>query len=574
MTTYRLLLLLLLLLLPQVEGWASYTRSRSLSNRRSSYSVQQQAAAAACSSTRCHCERLHDSDNQPDDVHMLMTCLASSDGHVPAFNDDERRDKVKVNTNRVKVNIRTNATGSIKNDDMTINSNKVKIINNVLVRNWVKAKDVLIVRNEATRQAQQQQTSGIDTRSSDLDRGRDAEAEDDDDALEEEGDVITRSRSRGSKSHARITILSLHGANITRIRAGAFARLPGLRVLDASNNPVIGTGGGEGEGRSAIARRAFRGVEASLEKLSLAACSLHAVPTDSLDSLHSLRFLYLQSNNISLLPAGAFRGLGELVKLHLYGNGLHTIEPKAFLGLRSLRYLSLYDNLLSQPLHGSIFIGLSNLTSLDMAANRIARVERMAFRHLSRLRHLNLDDNAIFALHRGAMAGLERLDRLTLRANPLTSLDTLALLPLTSLRHLVLPYVGNEPLTSSTFASLRHRLQTLHLDEVTSDSLADGALASLRHLRHLTFSNYSGRFDGLSASVLTMTSVQQASRERSSVDVAMITVHVAPLGDCSCRQAWIGALTARGTTVHGECLGMQGLRPVLCGPPTLHRLLA
>lgn len=362
----------------------------------------------------------------------------------------------------------------------------------------------------------------------------------------------TTENVKQSKTNFRVTVLSLQNANISRIQNRAFDQLPHLRVLDLGQNEALG--------ERAINRRAFTGVKATLERLSLAGCALRAVPTASMTSLTNLRHLCLEYNNIHALHAHAFKGLRHLTVLHLYGNGLVTIETKAFQGLHALRQLMLYDNSLTH-IRANTFSGLANVNSLDLANNHLVSLDHGAFRGLARLRKLNLDDNSIYTLSRDVLSDVRQLTQLSLRANPLTSLDDLALSPLHRLRHLVLPYVGDTPMTSLTFAGLR-QLETLYLDEVRGASLTEGCLGpgTLPRLQRLSFSNYSGRFDALSINVMTSLDVGMAP-------LVALDVVVAPLGDCSCDHPWIGALVSRGSRVSGQCQG-RGQRPVTCGRKT------
>ena len=343
--------------------------------------------------------------------------------------------------------------------------------------------------------------------------------------------------------HLHVASVSLNHANVTHVRNGAFAQLIELRSLDLSDNKELS--------ERSLAIRAFRGVETSLEVLLLSNCALQTVPTHSLSSLHQLRSLHLDSNNITALPNNAFRGLTNLEELRLYRNQLSSIGSKAFRGLHQLINLKLYENALFLIEKGT-FSGLHNLTSLDLSGNEIFSVGEGTFRELKQLRRLDLSDNSIFELSRGAFTGLGQLKYLGLLANPLTTIEDFSFRSLSTVNHLALTYVGQSSLTSSTFDGLR-RLVRLQMEEVNEASLAGVAFAPLSNLQRLSFSNYSGRFDGFRLATLPTT-----------YDVARMSVFVSPLGDCTCRSSWIRALVDRGVYFYGYCLQQQRQRPVKC----------
>jgi len=142
--------------------------------------------------------------------------------------------------------------------------------------------------------------------------------------------------------------------------------------------------------------------------------------------LGSLKWLYLDRNQLTKIESGAFKGLDNLKKLYLYRNQLTKIEPGAFKDLGSLKYLSLDNNQLTKIEPGA-FKGLDNLKRLNLIDNKLTKIEPGAFKDLGSLRELFLNRNKLTEIAPEAFQGLDNLKRLWLDNNKLTEENKKAL---------------------------------------------------------------------------------------------------------------------------------------------------
>ena len=345
------------------------------------------------------------------------------------------------------------------------------------------------------------------------------------------GGVRVRCRSvprfrRTSVVYASVSVVS---ANLTTVRAGAFRQVRARR-LDLSGNTFAG----------GLPRGAFRGLEGSLEELTLRYCRLPGVPSRSVSRLGNLTRLRLDGNVITALPAGGWRRQRRLQQLHLFDNRIATIADGAFRGLHNLTRLTLSANRLARLARGT-FTGLPRLVSLDLSRNVIAHCDPGVFARLASLRWLSLDSNRLTALSAPVLRGLTRLRYLNLEGNPLARLGGASFAGMPRLRFLSLDVAGVTTLPSTAFDGLK-RMRTLGLGELGRASLPDGLLASMRRLRFLSLIDSRAMFRGISPKVFA-----------ARAYFRKLSVWIDAVRDCGCAQTWIKELTAVGVYVHGNC---------------------
>merc|ERR1712045_398233 len=93
--------------------------------------------------------------------------------------------------------------------------------------------------------------------------------------------------------------------------------------------------------------RAFSGLDAQLQTLSMAANKLSEVPTESLRPLHQLITLHLNDNNLTRLLVDTFEEFGEHIQnLWLQNNKISEIDMECFQELSTLEWLKINNNLL------------------------------------------------------------------------------------------------------------------------------------------------------------------------------------------------------------------------------------
>ncbi|XP_028983673.1 leucine-rich repeat, immunoglobulin-like domain and transmembrane domain-containing protein 1a [Betta splendens] len=112
------------------------------------------------------------------------------------------------------------------------------------------------------------------------------------------------------------------------------------------------------------------GFPVDTSKLRIEKTVIQRIPSDALNYLSSLEFLWMSFNTLSDLSPGSFRGLFNLEELRLDGNALTTFPWESLTDMPSLRLLDLHNNqLTSLPAEATIYI--KNLTYLDLSSNSL-----------------------------------------------------------------------------------------------------------------------------------------------------------------------------------------------------------
>lgn len=112
----------------------------------------------------------------------------------------------------------------------------------------------------------------------------------------------------------------------------------------------------------------------------------------------------------------------SVVKINLAYNKIKRISPSALAGTSStLRFLFLQSNEI-RSIHGGEFGGLNKLEVLRLSWNGISGVFKLSFDNLTSLSRLHLDHNKITFIHPEAFLGLTSLTLLQLEGNKLSKL--------------------------------------------------------------------------------------------------------------------------------------------------------
>lgn len=129
--------------------------------------------------------------------------------------------------------------------------------------------------------------------------------------------------------------------------------------------------------------------------------------------LNTYLYIYaLDASNNQLSDPQAFRNIGYSLRiLYLNGNNLSVLGNHAFGDLPLLEILNLAHNNIT-ALRRRSFQGLTNLQELDLSSNRIESLQVEQFSNLKRLRYLKLNSNHIKGLPRDVFLNtrLEFLD--------------------------------------------------------------------------------------------------------------------------------------------------------------------
>ena len=128
--------------------------------------------------------------------------------------------------------------------------------------------------------------------------------------------------------------LHLGARGVRTLKAGDFAGLSGISVVELSDNRLAG-----------LPSVTFGGLDDTLARLDLSDNALAVLPAGIFGAISRLAGLDLQDNGLSALPAGVFAGLDDsLLRLDLSHNSLAALPARLFQGLTGLMLLDLSGN--------------------------------------------------------------------------------------------------------------------------------------------------------------------------------------------------------------------------------------
>ncbi|XP_006874942.1 PREDICTED: vasorin [Chrysochloris asiatica] len=196
------------------------------------------------------------------------------------------------------------------------------------------------------------------------------------------------------------TDLYVFGNNITTLDVGSFVSLPGLQLLDLSQNQIASLPGG-----------VFQPL-ANLSNLDLSGNLLREVTNETFRGLRRLERLYLGKNSIHHIELGAFDALDHLLELKLQDNELRALPP---MRLPRLLLLDLSHNHL--PELGAGTLQAANLEALRLAGLGLQQLDEGLLGPLQNLHDLDVSDNQLERVP-PAVCSLRGLTRLRLAGNP------------------------------------------------------------------------------------------------------------------------------------------------------------
>uniref|UniRef100_F7B6Z6 Ig-like domain-containing protein n=1 Tax=Ornithorhynchus anatinus TaxID=9258 RepID=F7B6Z6_ORNAN len=148
-----------------------------------------------------------------------------------------------------------------------------------------------------------------------------------------------------------------------------------------------------------------RNIPSDIKKLRLESSPLTELPRGSFSNGSSLRYLWLNFNNLTVIHLQSLESLRGLKELRLQGNKLRSVPWTAFQDTPALAILDLQHNRLDVlPEHALKY--LANLTYLDLSSNQLTVVSQEVFfnwpvyrRSQQADRGLEVTSNAVLALH-------------------------------------------------------------------------------------------------------------------------------------------------------------------------------
>ena len=274
---------------------------------------------------------------------------------------------------------------------------------------------------------------------------------------------------------ANIEELFLFSEGISALKAGDFAGLTGLEILELGENRI-----------SSLPAGLFADL-GSLVALSLAENSITSLGANAFSGLTALEDLQLYGGSIASLDANAFSGLTALVTLDLSHNSLTTLPANGFSALTSLEDLVLDYNSLA-GLGAQTFAGLTALTELDLGGNDLGDLDAGLLSAPTALANLYMSEAGVTGLPANGFSGLSALEALFLDGNDLGDLDANAFSGLWTLEFLKLTAAGVTALPATVFSGLT-ALKDLRLDDNSPGTLDAGLLSGLTGLEGLDLSH-------------------------------------------------------------------------------------
>ncbi|CAM1293446.1 chp (predicted) [Pycnogonum litorale] len=294
---------------------------------------------------------------------------------------------------------------------------------------------------------------------------------------------------------------------IGEIKAGAFYHMPGVSVVDFSNNVIanidddsftaLGSSVEELRLSNSLSMETFPYVlfdkMTNLKVLDVSSNDLAAIPTESFKTMPSLTTIDLSNNRITEVQKGLFDSHhnGRLGSVNLAVNNIVKISSRSFRDLENLRELNLQDNDVAS-IDGSSFVNLNEIRTIDFGGNKLARVSPESFQNLPKLERLSFSNNRLKELN---LAFLDQVGTLS---------DLLVDFSLNSIENLLSPEIGGGstlnvlPIKSlnfsrnnisevheSFFEPIRNSLTTLDLSRNRIVNVTGETFGKLQHLQLL-----------------------------------------------------------------------------------------
>ncbi|XP_045462991.1 chaoptin-like isoform X2 [Harmonia axyridis] len=158
--------------------------------------------------------------------------------------------------------------------------------------------------------------------------------------------------------------------------------------------------------------RTFSGLEDTLEYLDFDHNNFQQVPV-ALDSLRSLKYLYLSSNSLTEIPDTSFRNFCHSLKaISFSGNRLSRIPKDTLSNCTKISHFNAAFNEIHEISDDDFTQWGGNIKSLILGNNRISLLKSQVFADLQQLRELSLSFNPLRQIDTDAFVGLEGLENL------------------------------------------------------------------------------------------------------------------------------------------------------------------
>ncbi|XP_061393291.1 chaoptin-like, partial [Musca vetustissima] len=279
--------------------------------------------------------------------------------------------------------------------------------------------------------------------------------------------------------------------------------LPGLRTLFLSHNNFTN--------HIATMASMFDKLR-SIQHLTMANCSISALPEDMFNKNTNLVKLDLCDNQLTTMSRNLFNGLNVFKELRLCRNHLMEFPHVALYNLSTLEILDLSHNLFSTidfyklsgtlnlrtlnlkenkitSLTGFNAVNLTQLDTVDLSGNHLLSLPANFLRNSINLQKVDLSSNRFLQIPSSALSdiSLPRLSWLNLTGNPINTIYTVIEERYPYLKELYICQTNLSILTSYDFKAFK-ALQHLHLVNNRITRISPGAFTNLTNLLTLDIS--------------------------------------------------------------------------------------
>ncbi|KAE9553818.1 hypothetical protein FO519_002988 [Halicephalobus sp. NKZ332] len=259
--------------------------------------------------------------------------------------------------------------------------------------------------------------------------------------------------------------LWLEHAKIIQIGPDAFKPLK-LKKLVLDNNPV-----------KIIDKNAFRGLESSLQDLSLATNKLSAIPTDALDGLRALNVLNLRCNNLGNLTEVAFMQNPYLIEVNLACNQICSIGSNVFSNVRTNLQNLILDNNCFDRIPTEALQGMEHLVALHMKNNKLAKLGSNELVNVTNLSMVTFTSNQIETIEPDFVKDTNNIRYIYLNENKVKNIVPGTFKQFNNTEVVDLSYNELSEVTENMFSGLEN-LQHLNLEANQIRDIAPGAFVT------------------------------------------------------------------------------------------------
>ncbi|XP_044729766.1 insulin-like growth factor-binding protein complex acid labile subunit [Chrysoperla carnea] len=282
----------------------------------------------------------------------------------------------------------------------------------------------------------------------------------------------------GADKTATITELHIGNCLLSTLKDHYFVHLRRLKFLNLETNQITD-----------FERNVFR-ENTRLEYLRLSYNELRELPSNVFDRLRNLKTLWLKANFLTELPIDVFK---RNTKLEILQLGYNKIVPKnIFEFVVELKELSLYRNQITY-LEPGIFDNLIRLKKLSLHRNQLKEIEPNIFFNLIELNSLILDTNPLTKIKIGTFSSFHdgyadessRILEISMQAVKLTELSPDAFAPLSRLISLDVGYNYIDKIDTDFFKFMGETLTVLILSGNRLAELPSNIFDSLENVIRL-----------------------------------------------------------------------------------------